>query len=76
MGFYAPAQLVADARRAGVEVLPVDVNRSDWDCTLESRNTMRLGMRMIRGMPEAEAASVIGGAVRMRASMICGSAPS
>jgi error-prone DNA polymerase len=61
MGFYAPAQLVADARRAGVEVLPVDVNRSDWDCTLESRNALRLGMRMIRGMPEVEAASVVSG---------------
>src|SRR6185436_12395019 len=36
MGFYAPAQLVADAARHGVEVRPVDVNRSGWDCTLES----------------------------------------
>ena len=36
MGFYAPAQLVRDAREHGVEVRPVDVNRSDWDCTLES----------------------------------------
>src|SRR5205814_9815852 len=36
MGFYAPAQLVADAKRHGVEVRPVDVNFSDWDCTLES----------------------------------------
>ena len=35
MGFYAPAQLVADARKHGVEVLPADVNFSDWDCTLE-----------------------------------------
>jgi error-prone DNA polymerase len=35
MGFYAPAQIVRDARRHGVEVRPVDVNRSDWDCTLE-----------------------------------------
>ncbi|MBK8907454.1 MAG: error-prone DNA polymerase [Rhodospirillales bacterium] len=35
MGFYAPAQIVADARRHGVEVRPVDVNLSDWDCTLE-----------------------------------------
>ncbi|MCH2182266.1 MAG: error-prone DNA polymerase [Mariniblastus sp.] len=35
MGFYAPAQLVADARRHGVQVLPVDVNDSQWDCTLE-----------------------------------------
>jgi error-prone DNA polymerase len=35
MGFYGPAQLVADARRHAVEVRPVDVTRSDWDCTLE-----------------------------------------
>ena len=35
MGFYAPAQLVRDAREHGVEVRPVDVNRSGWDCTLE-----------------------------------------
>lgn len=36
MGFYAPAQLVADARRHGVDVRPVDVMHSDWDCTLET----------------------------------------
>jgi error-prone DNA polymerase len=36
MGFYAPAQLVGDARKHGVEVLPADVNHSDWDCTLEA----------------------------------------
>ena len=36
MGFYAPAQIVRDAREHGVEVLPVDVNGSEWDCTLES----------------------------------------
>ena len=36
MGFYAPAQLISDARRRGVEVRPIDVNASDWDCTLES----------------------------------------
>jgi error-prone DNA polymerase len=35
MGFYAPAQIVRDAREHGVEVLAVDVNFSDWDCTLE-----------------------------------------
>jgi error-prone DNA polymerase len=39
MGFYAPAQLVRDAREHGVEVLPVDVNRSDWDCALEAAPT-------------------------------------
>jgi error-prone DNA polymerase len=35
MGFYAPAQIVRDAREHGVTVLPVDVNHSQWDCTLE-----------------------------------------
>ena len=35
MGFYAPAQIVRDAREHGVEVRPADVNLSDWDCTLE-----------------------------------------
>ncbi|HRK96107.1 MAG TPA: error-prone DNA polymerase, partial [Rhodospirillales bacterium] len=35
MGFYAPAQIIGDARRHGVEVLPVDVGHSGWDCTLE-----------------------------------------
>jgi error-prone DNA polymerase len=38
MGFYAPAQLVRDAHEHGVTVLPVDVNRSEWDCTLEVRS--------------------------------------
>ncbi len=41
MGFYAPAQLVRDARQHGVEVLPVDVNYSAWDCTLERRGEGR-----------------------------------
>ena len=35
MGFYAPAQLVADAQQHGVKVRPADVNHSNWDCTLE-----------------------------------------
>jgi len=35
MGFYAPAQLVRDAREHGIQILPVDVNKSQWDCTLE-----------------------------------------
>ena len=37
MGFYAPAQLISDAQHHGVHVLPVDVNHSQWDCTLENR---------------------------------------
>src|SRR3954470_592760 len=41
MGFYAPAQIVRDAREHGVTVLPVDVNASEWDCTLEEGATKR-----------------------------------
>ncbi|MGG6895879.1 error-prone DNA polymerase [Rhizobium sp. BR 315] len=63
MGFYAPAQIVQDARRHGVEVRPVCVNRSRWDCTLESaegsdRHAVRLGMRMVRGLAEADVARI------------------
>ncbi|QDL92475.1 DNA polymerase III subunit alpha [Paroceanicella profunda] len=57
MGFYAPAQLVRDARGHGVEVRPVDVLASDWDCTLEpgeEGSAVRLGFRMVDGLPEAE----------------------
>jgi error-prone DNA polymerase len=39
MGFYAPAQLVRDARQHGVEIRPPDINHSDWDCTLEPLKT-------------------------------------
>jgi error-prone DNA polymerase len=57
MGFYAPSQLVQDARRHGVEVLPPDVNTSEWDCTLEgegaARPRLRLGLRMVSGLSEA-----------------------
>jgi error-prone DNA polymerase len=52
MGFYAPAQLVQDARRHGVEVRPPDVNASEWDCTLEA-DALRLGLRMVGGLSEA-----------------------
>jgi error-prone DNA polymerase len=45
MGFYAPAQIVRDAQEHGVEVLPVDVNFSDWDCTLESSPHAQRGRR-------------------------------
>ncbi len=42
MGFYGPSQLVQDARRHGVDVRPVDVTVSDWDCTLEAGSTIRV----------------------------------
>ncbi|HEX9768152.1 MAG TPA: error-prone DNA polymerase [Kiloniellales bacterium] len=59
MGFYAPAQIVRDARDHGIEVRPPDVNASDWDCTLEPSAgacfALRLGLRQIKGLAEAEA---------------------
>jgi error-prone DNA polymerase len=48
MGFYAPAQIIRDAREHAVQVLPPDVNFSDWDCTLEDGG-LRLGWRLIEG---------------------------
>jgi error-prone DNA polymerase len=57
MGFYAPAQLVRNAREHGVQVLPVDVNHSRWDCTLEG-DAIRLGLRMVVGLPRAYALQV------------------
>jgi error-prone DNA polymerase len=52
MGFYAPAQLIREARRQGVEVRPVDVTASAWDCTLEQARdpALRLGLRLIKGL--------------------------
>jgi len=52
MGFYAPAQLVRDAQNHGVTVLPVDVNHSAWDSTIEGERTVRLGFSQVRGVSE------------------------
>ncbi|HCE6398720.1 MULTISPECIES: error-prone DNA polymerase [Pseudomonas aeruginosa group] len=59
MGFYSPDQVLQDARRHGIEVRPVDVLHSDWDCSLEpcskEQPAIRLGLRMIRGLSEVAA---------------------
>ncbi|MDF9620639.1 error-prone DNA polymerase [Pseudomonas entomophila] len=59
MGFYSPDQLLQEARRQGIEVRPVDVLHSDWDCTLEpvgeGELAIRLGLRQVRGFGEADA---------------------
>ncbi len=64
MGFYAPAQIVRDAREHGIELRPPDVNYSDWDCTLETGGdpdgpgggyALRLGLRQIKGFREGDA---------------------
>jgi error-prone DNA polymerase len=59
MGFYAPAQLVQDARRHQVAVWPVDVRYSQCDCTLEQPNTVRLGLRMVDGLSGAGAERIV-----------------
>ena len=63
MGFYAPAQIVRDAREHGVEVRPVCINASHWDCTLEPADdnalAVRLGMRVVRGLPNEDGARIV-----------------
>ncbi|MCC5987575.1 MAG: error-prone DNA polymerase [Pararhodobacter sp.] len=63
MGFYAPAQIVRDAREHGVEVRPVSVNHSAWDNTLEGRPdghlALRLGFRQIRGLRAEDAEWIV-----------------
>ncbi len=58
MGFYAPAQLVRDAVEHGVRVLPVDVNASGWDNSLESAMVLRLGFRQVDGFRGEWAAEI------------------
>lgn len=64
MGFYAPAQIVRDARDHGVEVRPPCINASRWDCTLEPTNgrylAVRLGLRQVRGLSNADGAAIVG----------------
>ena len=62
MGFYAPAQIVRDAREHGVEVRAPDVNLSHWDCILEPAEdgwALRLGLRMIKGLSEDDAGWIV-----------------
>jgi len=62
MGFYAPAQIVRDLTDHGGRVLPVDVNLSSWDCTLESSGdgvALRLGFRQVQGLRETEAQRLV-----------------
>ncbi|AGA86517.1 error-prone DNA polymerase [Stutzerimonas stutzeri] len=59
MGFYNPDQILQDARRHGLEIRPVDVRHSGWDCSLEpcsqEQPAIRLGLRMVRSFREADA---------------------
>jgi error-prone DNA polymerase len=63
MGFYAPAQIVRDARQHGVQVRPICVNASRWDCTLEPDApglfAIRLGLRMVGGLANTHGATLV-----------------
>ncbi len=68
MGFYSPSQICTDAQEHGVRVLPVSVNHSDWDCTLERNDPsapqggpleLRLGMRLVKGLSGDEADRIL-----------------
>jgi error-prone DNA polymerase len=62
MGFYHPATIVNDARRHGVVVLPIDVTRSAWPCTVEPTNhgwAVRLGLRYVKGLRESAGRALV-----------------
>jgi error-prone DNA polymerase len=65
MGFYQPAQIIADARKHEVEIRPVDVNHSEWDNRLEERTgkyyALRLGFRQVKGLRREDAEVLIAG---------------
>ncbi|HET9216864.1 MAG TPA: error-prone DNA polymerase, partial [Terriglobia bacterium] len=70
MGFYSPATLVKDAQRHGLKVRPIDVTRSNWECTLEtfiqdspegsSALALRIGLRYVRGLRETTGHALAG----------------
>lgn len=65
MGFYAPAQLVADARKHGVEIRPADINLSQWDNKMEEKAgkycAIRLGFRQVKGLREEDMQLLVAG---------------
>ncbi len=64
MGFYHPATLVKDAQRRGVRFASIDVQVSDWDCTVEIDGTIRLGLRYVSGLREEVGRRIEKSAVR------------
>jgi error-prone DNA polymerase len=59
MGFYHPSTLVKDAQRRGVRFHPIDVQISDWDCTVEPDGAIRLGLRYVSGLREDAGRSIV-----------------
>jgi error-prone DNA polymerase len=69
MGFYQPAQIVRNAREHGVKMLPIDVNHSQWDNTLEAKQgeyfALRLGFRQIDGIRQEEIDKLVAGRIKL-----------
>jgi error-prone DNA polymerase len=63
MGFYHPATIVKDAQRHGLRVTPVDVTRSNWNCSLEADGesilSLRIGLRYVRGLQQAVGEAIV-----------------
>ena len=64
MGFYSPATIVGDSQRHGLEMRPIDVTRSEWDCTMEPADddygfAVRMGLRWVKGMQLSEGKRII-----------------
>src|SRR5437667_457674 len=63
MGFYHPATIIKDAQRHGLRILPIDIARSQWLCTIEqgagARPVVRLGLRSVRGLRQAAARAIV-----------------
>jgi error-prone DNA polymerase len=64
MGFYSPATIVGDSQRHGLEIRPIDVTHSDWDCTLEPADddfayAVRMGLRWLKGIQLAEGQTIV-----------------
>jgi len=65
MGFYSPSTIVGDSQRHGLAILPIDVTRSAWDCTLEPADdefgfAVRMGLRWVKGLQLADGARIVG----------------
>jgi error-prone DNA polymerase len=65
MGFYSPATIVEDAKRHDVEIRPICVERSDWDCTMEPSSgthgfALRMGLRYVKSLSERDAQRITG----------------
>ena len=59
MGFYHPSTLVKDAQRRGVRFQPIDVQVSEWDCTVEADGSIRLGLRYVNGLRQEAGKTIV-----------------